>query len=430
MAAKKVHSAKRREKPYLEQTGGVGRGRTFELSREILSIGRSEENEIVLKNESVSRCHAYLKKSAQGIWLLQDNLSKNGVFVNGKKVTEAELKTNDLVSVGDFSFRFYEPLSSEFTQSVRVRPPRLVDKKPVGEGKPERRLKKSRVESPPVWVLFFEDYAWAFGLIAGLAIGAGVWFKASQGDPRGSFHGRNVEIETPAETLPPPAPVVAPSSLPKAEVPVEKRVAKSDLVLAPNPAKRTKSDIRDLKVYLQEGRDYLRGGDKESAVVAFRFALVLDPNNKEAKRGLRLAGVRKEEVEPNSPPSAPAREERKPSLESRKAKVGNLLKSAVEAYNRRSYQEAIEKAEGARKIELPGSTEYLNEAKQIIDRAKVKQKEDFEPFVQAAMKKLGEKDFKASAGLCEEMLRIDPAYAPAKDCLARSLEGMAGRGGP
>jgi hypothetical protein len=117
-------------------------------------------------------------------------------------------------------------------------------------------------------------------------------------------------------------------------------------------------------------------------------------------------------------------------LESRKAKVGNLLKSAVEAYNRRSYQEAIEKAEGARKIELPGSTEYLNEAKQIIDRAKVKQKEDFEPFVQAAMKKLGEKDFKASAGLCEEMLRIDPAYAPAKDCLARSLEGMAGRGGP
>ncbi len=413
--AKKVSSEKLRDKPILEQTGGPGRGRTFELSRDTLRIGRTDDNEIVMKSESVSRCHAYLKRSMNGDWIFQDNSSKNGILVNGERVFEARLNDGDLLVVGDFTFRFFaaheQPMekttpaafiADEVRKAPAPKPP------PPAKTSPPKPL---AVAFPPNLERFarkFENYSWVVGILLGVAAGGGaLWWRSHR------------PVERPG-ALPvvqiPPRSVATPST--------PEPVTKEDLRVNAPAARKPKSDIRDLKVYLREGKSYLSEGDKESAAVAFRFALVLDPANKEARAGLKSAGVK---VDPPKP--APVKEERKPATDGRKkAKVAELLKAAMESFQRRSYQDAIDKAEQARKIEIPGVTDYLNEAKQIIDRARVKQKEDFEPFLDAALKKIGEGDFKGGAALCEEMLRTDRSYGAAKECLAKALNGMAGKG--
>jgi len=94
--------------PFIEQVTGPQKGRTIELSGQKLSIGRSDENDIVVQAEAVSRVHAHLMQS-EGAWFIRDNKSKNGVQVNGTAVNEAWLQSGDIVQVGSFVFRFREP---------------------------------------------------------------------------------------------------------------------------------------------------------------------------------------------------------------------------------------------------------------------------------------------------------------------------------
>src|SRR5206468_3968391 len=68
----------------------------------------------------------------------------------------------------------------------------------------------------------------------------------------------------------------------------------------------TRNVTKDLGVYLQEGRDYLKEGDFESAALAFRFALVIDPNNRTAIEGIRAAEYRRKELPAGETTSAAA----------------------------------------------------------------------------------------------------------------------------
>ena len=95
---------------FIEQVAGPEKGRVIELSGEKLSIGRTEENDIVVPSDAVSRTHAFLVQS-EGAWFIRDNNSKNGIQVNGVKVTESWLVNGDVVQVGNFIFRFREPAS-------------------------------------------------------------------------------------------------------------------------------------------------------------------------------------------------------------------------------------------------------------------------------------------------------------------------------
>ena len=64
-----------------------------------LSIGRHSENDIVLKDMSVSRHHATVEVRGQQL-LVFDAGSKNGIAVNGTKVKSAELYHGDVVKIG------------------------------------------------------------------------------------------------------------------------------------------------------------------------------------------------------------------------------------------------------------------------------------------------------------------------------------------
>jgi FOG: FHA domain len=80
-------------------------GRTTVLTRDIVTIGRTRNNDICLPSTGVSRDHARLLV-APGSVTLVDASSTNGCFINDVRVTRQRLRDGDLVRIGDRSFRF------------------------------------------------------------------------------------------------------------------------------------------------------------------------------------------------------------------------------------------------------------------------------------------------------------------------------------
>lgn len=79
-------------------------GKSFPIDA-ALTIGRSHTNQIVLKDAKVSRQHAEIKQQGEGFVLIDLN-SSNGTAVNGHKVHEYILNSNDEVQIGDFVLQF------------------------------------------------------------------------------------------------------------------------------------------------------------------------------------------------------------------------------------------------------------------------------------------------------------------------------------
>jgi pSer/pThr/pTyr-binding forkhead associated (FHA) protein len=52
----------------------------------VVNIGRAEYNDIVIPDESVSTMHAKLQRREE-IWVLTDNGSTNGTFVDGERLS-------------------------------------------------------------------------------------------------------------------------------------------------------------------------------------------------------------------------------------------------------------------------------------------------------------------------------------------------------
>lgn len=79
----------------------------FPLFKNRLTIGRTDQNDIQLKASYISRRHAVIVTDQEATRLI-DWGSKNGVFVNGKRVTEHFLKNGDTVTIGTADFRYEE----------------------------------------------------------------------------------------------------------------------------------------------------------------------------------------------------------------------------------------------------------------------------------------------------------------------------------
>jgi pSer/pThr/pTyr-binding forkhead associated (FHA) protein len=66
-----------------------------------LTIGRSSSNDVVIQDSFVSGAHCSITLDDKGSFYLQDMGSSNGTFVNGKRVQQAWLKSNDIVKIGE-----------------------------------------------------------------------------------------------------------------------------------------------------------------------------------------------------------------------------------------------------------------------------------------------------------------------------------------
>lgn len=70
-----------------------------------IHIGRSASNEITLPHSSISRSHALLEGRGD-VWVVTDQRSANGVLVNGVRIEHAQLKSGDVIGLGDLKLRF------------------------------------------------------------------------------------------------------------------------------------------------------------------------------------------------------------------------------------------------------------------------------------------------------------------------------------
>lgn len=65
----------------------------------IIRLGRSKENDIVIDNPHVGRFHAVIKIFNDAI-IIEDLNSKNGTYVNGKKISKASITEKDRITLG------------------------------------------------------------------------------------------------------------------------------------------------------------------------------------------------------------------------------------------------------------------------------------------------------------------------------------------
>ena len=85
---------------------GLSAGECFEFDNEPCTIGRIQDNDIVLEgNDTVSRHHAKIVLEDEKLVLL-DLESKNGTKVNGEKISRQELKSHDKLEVGGVGLAF------------------------------------------------------------------------------------------------------------------------------------------------------------------------------------------------------------------------------------------------------------------------------------------------------------------------------------
>jgi phosphoserine phosphatase RsbU/P len=84
----------------------------FPLENKRISIGRSGDNDIALNDPFCSAHHAHIYPAKDG-YMIRDNDSKNGTFLNGNKTTfESELKRGDEILVGSTRAVFDKKLST------------------------------------------------------------------------------------------------------------------------------------------------------------------------------------------------------------------------------------------------------------------------------------------------------------------------------
>jgi len=115
-------AAERRGIPFLVYRDGDGRQVIVELGddRRRLTIGRSPRNDVALRwDGEVSRLHAELELVA-GDWLVgDDDLSRNGTFVNGDRLRARRvLRAGDVITTGDTQLAFSAPAGGSVSATL------------------------------------------------------------------------------------------------------------------------------------------------------------------------------------------------------------------------------------------------------------------------------------------------------------------------
>ncbi len=84
---------------------GPTRGKEYVLSGDVIRVGKSDENDLVLPEETVSRVHLEILRDAKG-YLLRDLHSTNGTFLDGAEIREAYIRAGSVITVGNVQLKF------------------------------------------------------------------------------------------------------------------------------------------------------------------------------------------------------------------------------------------------------------------------------------------------------------------------------------
>ena len=96
----------------------------FILDKEVMTIGRKDDNDIRIDNLAVSGHHARLLTIFEDSFL-EDLDSTNGTFVNGKPIDKHPLSNGDVIVIGKHELRYVNEsanVSSDAEKTVMIRP--------------------------------------------------------------------------------------------------------------------------------------------------------------------------------------------------------------------------------------------------------------------------------------------------------------------
>ncbi|MBM4078455.1 MAG: FHA domain-containing protein [Planctomycetes bacterium] len=91
---------------------GAHRGKVFELTEDVMTLGRSANCRIHIECDDISREHARISRDGPRC-VIEDLGSRNGTCVNGAFVKRKVLKDGDKITIGGHVIRFAETLKPE-----------------------------------------------------------------------------------------------------------------------------------------------------------------------------------------------------------------------------------------------------------------------------------------------------------------------------
>lgn len=148
------------------QGKGALSAKQFALKGSVMTIGRTDENDISVDEATVSSKHARLVASAGG-WKLEDLGSQNGTTVAGKRIERQQLQAGDQVAFGKAEF-VYEDSEAQNTKTGT----RVMDS--VGADTVTSVMPASK-KAVPAW-------AWGVGGFALVALGFILFLVLSSND--------------------------------------------------------------------------------------------------------------------------------------------------------------------------------------------------------------------------------------------------------
>jgi hypothetical protein len=108
------------EKARLKVLHGPDTGAVFVISGLSASIGRGEENDIVLTDLKASRRHAEFS-FLNNQWAVRDLGSANGIIYNGKTTRTSVIRSGDTVTLGETTIEFLTPEAGTMVLSALPR---------------------------------------------------------------------------------------------------------------------------------------------------------------------------------------------------------------------------------------------------------------------------------------------------------------------
>src|SRR5258708_37533236 len=107
-------------------------GKVFDLVKDVLTIGRDMNNDLVINDAEVSRNHGRLTSQSGG-YLIEDLASTNGTFVNGQRLIGPKLlNPGDVVGFGETIVVEYSYVADAGATVVgSAPPPRMMAEPPT-----------------------------------------------------------------------------------------------------------------------------------------------------------------------------------------------------------------------------------------------------------------------------------------------------------
>lgn len=105
-----------------------GEEKEIPLTTPVITIGRREDNDIVIEDIRISRTHAQIRKTPRGV-IVFDAGSSGGTYVNGTRITQQALRSGDVISLGGYKFIY-------LNEDASPDAPGMVNSNPETEGIP------------------------------------------------------------------------------------------------------------------------------------------------------------------------------------------------------------------------------------------------------------------------------------------------------